>query len=420
MKYTFPYNEFDSVEIPDDMIDGIYELPVAGQTASDVDLINRALQNPIASKRLDEMVRPGMKIVIAVDDSSRNTRTDLMLPAVLQQLSDAGIPDSDISIFIALGTHRKMSETEMREKYTPVVVEKYRIVHPNWRDDSVYVSVGKSKYDFDIRIHREIVNADFVIGVGQTIPHMIAGFGGGCKIINPGCSDGDTIGHMHWMCSVVPEGELFAVRDNLAREVIDEAAIKAGLKFIINEVPGAKGKIAGVFAGDPVEGHIQACEFAKDTCLVKIKQLGDIVVADAYPADIDFWQALKGVNAAYRAVKPGGTVILVTPCPEGTSSQHDELTTVGYVEVERIKKLLAENKIDKAIAANLLLGRRLLEKADIILVTKGITQQQTLAMNFQWAPTPQDAIEAAIQKHGKSARINILHKASKMICSPKE
>ncbi len=420
MKHKFPYEEFEPVETPDDMIDGIYELPPHQEEASDIELIALALQNPIASKPLGEMVSPGMKISIAVDDSSRNTRTDLMLPAVLNQLRQTGIPDNDISVFIALGTHRQMSHAEMREKYTPEVVEKYRIVNPDWHDNSAYVSVGKSKYDFDIRIHREIVDADFVIGVGQTIPHMIAGFGGGCKIINPGCSDGETIGHMHWMCSVVPEDELFAVRENAVREVIDEAAIKAGLKFIINEVPGAKGKIAGVFAGDPVKAHIQACEFAKETCLVKIKQQADIVVADAYPADIDFWQALKGMNAAYGAVKPGGTVILVTPCPEGTSSQHDELTTVGYVPIEETKRLLSENKIDKAIAANLLLGRRLIEKADIILVTKGITQQQTLAMNFQWAASPQDAVNAAITKHGTAARINILYKASKMICSPQE
>lgn len=420
MQYKFPYKEFDAVEIPDDMIDGIYELPSPSQSESNLELIGHSLANPIASERLDLLVKPGMKISIAVDDSSRNTRTDLMLPAVLKQLRQADIPNRDISIFIALGTHRKMSETEMHEKYTSAVVDNYRIVNPDWQDNSAYVSVGKSKYDFDIRIHREIVEADFVIGVGQTIPHMIAGFGGGCKIINPGCSDGDTIGHMHWMCSEVPKDKLFAVRDNAVREVIDEAALKAGLKFIINEVPGAQGKIAGVFAGDPVKAHIEACKFAKKACLVKIKGLADIVVADTYPADIDFWQALKGMNAAYKAVKPGGTVILVTPCPEGTSSQHDELTTVGYVEIEKINKLLNEGKIDKAVAANLLLGRRLIEKADIILVTKGISQEQTSAMNFQWAEDPQDAVDSAIKKYGKSARINILHKASKMICSPQE
>ncbi|MFA5204086.1 MAG: nickel-dependent lactate racemase [Lentisphaeria bacterium] len=417
MQYSFPYDSFAPIKVPDAMVDGVYELTPGAAGGDDLALIRDALARPIGCRPLRELVRPGQRIAIAVDDSSRSTRTDLMLPAVLAELAAAGVADGDITVFVALGTHRKMTDAEMADKYTPAVVARYRIVNPDWREAAAYRSVGKSKYGFDIRIHREIVEADFVIGVGQTIPHMIAGFGGGCKIINPGCSDGDTIGHMHWMCSRVPEGQLFAVRDNAVREVIDEAALKAGLKFIINEVPGAQGRLAGVFAGDPVAAHRAACDAARTSCLVKIRRRTEIVIADAYTADLDFWQALKGLNAAYGAVKPGGTVILVTPCPEGTSSQHEELTTVGYVEVETVQRLLAEGRIDQAVAANLVLGRRLLESAHAILVTHGISREQTLAMRLEWAPTPQAALDQAIARHGSVARINILHKAAKMICS---
>jgi nickel-dependent lactate racemase len=420
MQYSFPYSEFGPIEIPDKIVDGVYELSSSPCDKSDLELIAESLANPIGCARLGNMVRPGMKISIAVDDSSRNTRTDLMLPAVLEELKLAGIPKSDITVFVALGTHRKMTDPELREKYTSPVVDNYRIVNPDWRDSSAYVSVGESKYGFDIRIHHEIVNADFVIGVGQTIAHMIAGFGGGCKIINPGCSDGDTIGNMHWMCSRVPQGQLFAVRENAVREVIDEAALKAGLKFIINEVPGANDRIGGVFSGHPVAAHVEACKFAKKSCLVKIRRETEIVLADAYPADIDFWQALKGLNAAYGAVKPGGTVILVTPCPEGASSQHHEVTSVGYVGLCKVKQLLDADKIDKAVAANLALGSILLEKAGTILVTKGISEYDTRAMKYEWAKTPAEALRMAIEKHGPSARVNILHKASKMICEPME
>ena len=416
MQYSFPYDSFAPIEVPDAMVDGVYELTPCAAGGDDVSLIRDALAHPIGSQPLRELVRPGQRVAIAVDDSSRSTRTDLMLPAVLAELAAAGVADADIAVFVALGTHRKMTEAEMADKYTPAVVARYRIVNPDWRDAAAYRLVGKSTYGFDIRIHREIVEADFVIGVGQTVPHMIAGFGGGCKIINPGCSDGDTIGHMHWMCSRVPAGQLFAVRDNAVREVIDEAALKAGLKFIINEVPGAHG-LGGVFAGDPVAAHRAACEYARESCLVKLRQRTEIVVADAYTADLDFWQALKGLNAAAGAVKPGGTVILVSPCPEGTSSQHEELTTIGYVEVETVQRLLAEGRIDEAVAANLVLGRGLLEHAHAILVTHGISREQTLAMRLEWAPTPQAALDQAIARHGPAARINILHKAAKMICT---
>ena len=416
MLHKFPYKEFEPVEIPDSLISGVYTLADLAPTMSNTEIVQAALDNPIGTKPLGDEVSVDMKIVIAVDDSSRSTHTELMLPLVLDQLAAAGVPVGNITIFVALGTHRKMTRAEMEQKYTADVVAKYRFINPDWKDASAYSKAGVSSSGFDIRIHKEILKADYVIGIGQTIPHMIAGFGGGCKIINPGCADGETIGHMHWLCSEVPGDKLFAVRDNLVRQTIDEVAIKAGLKFIVNEVPGSHGCIAGAFAGHPVLAHREACEFAVRSCEVLIKEKADIVIADSYEADIDFWQALKGLNAAYCAVKNGGTVILVSPCPEGTSSQHNELTSLGYIPVEQTRKMVKDGILDKAVAANLYLGRQLLEKANAILVTKGISEKDTRAMGFGWAPDPAAALQQALAKRPEPVSINVLYKASKMIC----
>ncbi len=450
MRHNFPYDEFGPVEIPDELISGSYTLEPPASGEDNETLIRRALEQPIGTKRLSEMVKPGMKITIAVDDSSRSTRTGLMLPAVLEELGRAGIDDRDITVYIALGTHRQMSEEEIRGKYTPEVAKRFAIENPDWKQTDNYVQIGTSKHGFPIKMHKTVADADFLIGVGQTIPHMIAGFGGGGKIINPGCSDEGTIGEMHWMCRMVPEGELFAVRDNAVREVIDEMALQTGLKFIINEVPGSGDSLAGVFAGDPVEAHRKACRFAKACFKVPLKKQADIVIADSYQADIDFWQALKGLNAAYGAVRDGGTVILVTPCPEGTSSQHPELTDLGYIPVEETMQLVEKGELDKVIAANLFLGRRLMERAEGVLVTKGICREDTEAMGFTWAESPQAALSYALKKHGgaggaafggdasgrsapggpaaggaspgraaeadRRPTINVLYKASKMVC----
>jgi len=417
MRHVFPYPDIEPVEIPDGNLGGVYTIAEPGGSGrSDRALVAEALARPIESPRLREKVGAGTRVAIAVDDSSRSTRTDLMLPLVLEELGQAGVADGDIRIYIALGTHRQMSPREIEGKYTPEAAARYRIVNPDWRDAGSYLSIGRSAEGFPIKIHREIVEADFVIGVGQTIPHMIAGFGGGGKIINPGCADAETIGEMHWMCRRVPEGELFAVRDNAVRSLIDEMALKAGLRFIVNEVPAGGGRLAGAFAGHPVEAHRAACAFSRSTCEVRIRDQAEIVLSDAYPADLDFWQALKGLNAAYGAVRDGGTVILVTPCPEGTSAQHPELTEVGYVPVEKTEELVHASRLDKAVAANLLLGRRLLDRAEAILVAPGISQADTTAMGFMWAPDPQTALEIALARRGPRARVNVLHKAAKMVC----
>ncbi len=418
MTHQFPYNDFPALEIPGSCAAGFYTLPDSSVSAekSDRDIIKAALDAPVGCGKLSDKVRPGMRIIIAVDDNSRSTRTELMLPMVLAELEDAGIPPKDICIFIALGTHRCMTREEMEYKYTPQVAANYRFVNPDWRDAGSYIDAGQSARGFAVKIHTEILRSDFVIGVGQTIPHMIAGFGGGGKIINPGCADIDTVGEMHWLCNEAPENRLFGVRDNVVRETIDEVAIKSGLRFILNEVPGGDSRVAGAFAGHPVLAHRQACDFAGSVCAVKIKETSDIVVADAYPSDLDFWQAIKGLNAAYGAVKAGGTVILVTPCTEGASAQHRELTTVGYIPVKQIKMMVMRGEIDKCVAANLLLGRRLLDKAQAILVTRGISEKDTKAMGFCWAPDASTALRQAITRHGNTASINILYKAAKMIC----
>jgi nickel-dependent lactate racemase len=418
MRHKFPYDEFDSIDIPDQNVSGIYSLLDSMNSRDDVEIIKAALNSPIGCGRLSSEVKPGMRILIAVDDSSRSTRTDLMLPLVLEELGTAGIPKEDIRILIALGTHRKMTRKEMEEKYTPDVVAKYHFINPDWKDRNSYKSIGQSSTGFDIRIHHSILDADYVIGVGQTIPHMIAGYGGGCKIINPGCADGNTVAEIHWLSNTVPDGRLFAIRDNAVRNIIDEIGIKAGLRFIINDVPSIDTRIAGAFAGDPILAHRQACDFAKNICLVPVKEETDIVLADSYPADIDFWQALKALNAACGAVKKDGTVILVTPCPEGTSSQHHELTTYGYMPRDEIRSMVAAGQLDKCVGGNMYLGRGLLDKANVILVSLGISQADALAMRFQWAPDATAALEQAMAVHGASATINILYKSAKMICVP--
>jgi len=416
MKHIFPYREFSPLEIPDSNLAGIYTLQGPEQQASDKDLVTTALEHPIGCPRLREQVKPGMRVAVAVDDYSRSTKTELMLPLVVEELHKGGVREEDITIVIAIGTHRPMSRAEIETKYSSAVASRYRIVNPDWKDRSSYVDVGQEGDNVTVRIHRNVVEADFVVGAGQTIPHMIAGFGGGGKIINPGCSDGDTIGDMHWLCHRVPEDRLFAVRDNAVRELIDEVALKVGLRFIVNEVPGGGGRMAAAFAGHPIDAHRQACRAARVACAVKIREKADIVVADAYPADLDFWQALKGLNAAYGAVKKGGTVILVSPCPEGTSAQHPELTEVGYVPTDQVVRMVEQGVLDKAVAANLFLGRRLLDKAQSVLVTKGISEADTKAMGFLWSPDPAAALELALKRHGKKARINVLYKAAKMVC----
>ena len=416
MLHRFPYKDFPPIEVPDENIAGIYKPVEYPQYADESKILEKALANPIGADRLDKMVKAGMKIVIVVDDITRSTRTELMLPLVLEQLAQAKISNKDISIFIALGTHRQMTEREIILKYTKKVVENCRVINPDWKATEDYKPVGQSSDGLEIKIHKAILDADFVIGLGQTVPHIYAGFGGGGKIINPGCADEQTIGQMHWLSHTIPSRQRFGTRDNQVRQLINEVAIKSGLKFILNEVPAIDNKVAGAFAGEPIKAHQAACDFAAGLYMVKV-QKADIVIADSYPADIDFWQSLKALYSAHFAVKKGGTLIFVTPCPEGVSSQHPEVIEIGYrTGYEKIKQLVAEGKLSKVVAANLWMGNEISQNSEVVFVTGGISEKDVKSMGFAWAQSADIALQAAIKKHRKDAKISILRGVSKIIC----
>ncbi|MGA2915802.1 MAG: nickel-dependent lactate racemase [Sedimentisphaerales bacterium] len=416
MLHKFPYKGFPSIELPDGSIAGIYKPAEYSQDDNESKIFEKALVNTIGSEPLDRIVQAGMKIVIVVDDITRSTKTELMLPPVLKWLKGAKIGNEDISIFVALGTHRQMTEQEIRLKYTDEAAENHRIINPDWKKGEDYETIEKSDDGFEIKVHKEILKADFVIGLGQAVPHMYAGFGGGGKIINPGCCEEQTIGQMHWLGHTVPTEKRFGVRENKVRALIDDVAIKCGLKFILNEVPNQDGTIAKAFAGDPIKAHSQACRFAAELYCVKVKQ-GDIVIADSYPADIDLWQSIKAMYSAHFAVKKGGTLIFVTPSPEKISSQHPEIIDIGYkCGFEQIEKLVGAGRLSKVVAANVWAGNEITQHCQVIIVSGGISKKETQTIGFDWAASPQHALAEAMKRHGKDAKINVLCGASKIIC----
>ena len=140
---------------------------------------------------------------------------------------------------------------------------------------------------------------------------------------------------------------------------------------------------------------------------------GPVFAALAYDTRGSYELAFYVFIGTYVAA---AAVILVTPCPEGTSAQHPELTQIGYVPVETTEELVRAGKLDKAVAGNLLLGRRLLERGETVLVAPGISQDDTTAMGFLWAPDPQAALEMAFAHRGARAKVNVLHRAAKMVC----
>jgi nickel-dependent lactate racemase len=287
--------------------------------------IERALDHPIHQPPLETLVKPSDRVLLVSDDNTRSTPVVRMIPALLKRLNRAGIPDDRISCLIALGTHRYMTEEEIIAKVGPAVFKRIRVLNHEWRNPDALVDLGTSSRGTPLQVNRLAAEADVVIGLGAIVPHHIPGFSGSSKIIQPGVCGAKTTAETH-MLSCESGGDSFlGYEDNPVRRDMDDMAGKVGMKTIFNVVMDTNVRVAGFFFGEMKAAFLEGVNLARKIYGVPFHETPDIVLANSCPCDLDFWQSHKSQYPAQRMVKPGGTIIICTPAPEGVSPVHTEL-----------------------------------------------------------------------------------------------
>jgi len=397
------------VELPDERVLFTIEPASAAGVRDQGDEIKRALVNPIGSRPLRELVRIGTRVAIAVDDLTRLTPCRSILPVVIDELTGAGVSERDIRIIVALGTHRPMSEEEMSERYGKQVMGRIEVINHDARNASGIVDLGKTTSGTPVLVNKEFYEADVKIAIGNVIPHMYAGWSGGAKAVQPGVSSEATTYSTHITAARIPLEEIVGKVENPVRQEIERVAEKVGLNFIVNTVLNDRGELVKAFAGDMIHAHREAVRFAENIFCSRIPSAADIVLASSYPADIDYWQAIKGAVAASLAVKDGGVIILLTPCKEGISPTHPEAERYGSFQLRDIESLVVTGVIhDLASAAFAMVQARIRAKAKLVFVSEGLSQQKCRSLGAEKAESIQEAIERAEMALGGNARYGVL------------
>ncbi|AKB74259.1 Transcriptional regulator [Methanosarcina lacustris Z-7289] len=280
-------------------------------------LIRKALENPIKSKRLSEIVNPETRIAIIVSDVTRPTPTAKILPPLLEELYSGGARDENITIIFALGLHRQQTEEESKKLVGDDIYKKIRCIQ---HDTSRCRRIGVTSRGTPIDIFEEVIDADFVIGTGGIEFHYYAGYSGGAKSILPGVSSEESVLTNHKM--MIEENAVSGRVDSPVRQDMEEAAKVFGLKFILNVVLDSKKGIVAAVAGDFIEAHRKGIEIVDTMYKVPVEPADAVVVScGGYPKDINLYQASKSLDNATQAVKDGGSIILVAECAEGIGNQ---------------------------------------------------------------------------------------------------
>ena len=415
---NFPYPNVKPLHIHGSNKITIFTLPEQHYEKTGVDVVKAALANPFKSEPLGDIARGKARVLIVADDNTRPTPVHEFLPLILFELQEAGIESANIEFIMSLGTHRPMSEVEIRTKLGSDIVEKYRVHNHNWREKDELEYLGTTAQGVPIWVNKILRRFDLVVGLGSIMPIDVCGFTGGGKIVVPGLSGEETVDQMHWVRVNVPSEEVLGKEENPIRKSIDAMARKARLDFILNVVTDTHGEIVGAFAGDMIAAHRAGCKLAKQVYGVRFAREFDIVVADSHPFDIEFWQANKALDTAGEVVKVGGVIVLVSPCYEGISQTHAaQILEFGYPSTETIKLLVNMGKLkQKVVGVHMYqVSRAAVDKARLILVSSGINSSVAKKMGFSWAPDPDTAFEMALKLVNKDPDIAVLRDAARIL-----
>jgi nickel-dependent lactate racemase len=415
MRYRIPYGSGEIFfDAPESSVIFTGEMKNIPPVANLSEAVTRALDDPIGSISLPRLVKGKRRILFLAEDATRSTPLAEIMPIVIGYLNRCGVSDDGVSFLTAPGTHRIMTDAEIEAKLGADIVKRFRVYQHDATAVEDLVDMGTvmaGEYPVPVHINKRVLDADFLFGLGNIVPHSDAGYAGGAKIVQPGVCGFATTTATHIASVFCPDIPL-GMKDNPCRKGMEEVAAKAGLAFILNIVKNRDGDVCGVFAGDFVKAHRAGVDMAEESFKVSIPAKADIVVVSSYPADIDWWQAGKGVISAYFAVKEGGTLIFAAPCPEGLAANHPRLREWLSMSFEEVRAGLRshapeDEDADLVGAAIAACNCRVRERAEVIAVTDGLSDQDLKALGYRRAASVREALDEALRRN-PSASIGIL------------
>jgi hypothetical protein len=272
-----------------------------------------ALGSPVGMGRLEQIVRPGEKVAIVVDDPSRWTPVREALPIVLRRLHAAGIGREDVTISVGVGRHHAVDAEAMRRRLGDSIATGYRCYSPPVDELEAYVDLGSTPQGVPVRIFRPVALADLRILIGSVLPHLQAGFGGGYKLILPGTSHRTTLGALHrqGLQGKSDPASLLgsSAGGNPMRQAIHDAAARLGPCWSISHLIGRQAQVFRVIAGDPERVQEVLAAEVRDRLLAAPSAPADLIVAGNHPWPGDPMQSFKVLLQHRAACRSGGVMV---------------------------------------------------------------------------------------------------------------
>lgn len=374
--------------------------------------IVEAIRSPVESRPLASLVEPGQTVAIVHTDITRATPNDRLLPPILAELESAGIRRDDIRLLNALGTHRPQTHEELVGMLGADVVANYRCLQHDGNDDANLVKLGTTRFGHDVRVNRHYMEADVRILTGFIEPHFFAGFSGGPKGVLPSIAGAESVLDNHGAKMVADPNATFGITEgNPIWEEMLEAARMTRPTFLVNVALNSEKRITRVFAGEMYAAHQAGCAFVAECSMVPVDAPFDIVITSnsGYPLDLNLYQAVKGMSAAGRIVRPGGAIVIASECWDGIPDHGPFGKLLSqFRSAEEALAAIESPGFGSADQWQVQTLARLRLKAEIHVRADGLTDQQIKQCLLEPCSRVEDTLSALSAKFGGSPRICVL------------
>ncbi len=368
-----------------------------------------AVRAPIGARPLRDVVGANERVVIVTSDVTRATPNERLIPWILDEL--AHVAPERITVIIGTGSHRSTTPQEMRQMFGADVLARVRVIDHEAHDAAQVTRVGTTAAGVPAYLNTDYVRADKRIVVGFIEPHFYAGFSGGPKGVMPGVAGIETVTHFHSAKMIGdPRTTWLNLDRNPVQEMSREVTAMVPPDFLVNVTLDRDRAITGFFCGDYLAAHLQGAAHCKSAASQGLDERFDVVLTGngGYPLDQNLYQCGKGLTAAARIVKPGGTIVLCAECSD------------GFPEHGNFKRLLGERETPADLLAMIETpgfamydqwaahSQALVQIQARVLMYSSISDSALRAALLEPTSDPSAAVRSALADAGEGARCAVL------------
>ena len=310
-----------------------------------------ALEQPGTGLPLSKLLqaRPRGRVSVVVEDVTRGGPLAAILEVLMRELRFARVDPDRMEVVFATGIHPPMMAREVAEKLG-LAGEGIRWRCNRCRESSGHVNLGRIGR-VPVRIDRGVAGADLRIIVSSVSPHFQAGFGGGYRLLVPGCAHVETIRELNRLGIGPTERRLVGTEagDNPMRKVIDAAGIlidqSGGRSFAVQYLLDEDSQPASITAGESIPTQRMLARQCSVACGIMVDQPADVLITNAHPRDFDLSQSVKCIANTRWAVRPGGVILALVSARVGLREASLPAWPVGPTWTRRVVRLLGPEAV---------------------------------------------------------------------------